>query len=163
MSWRRLLITLAVTVVAAAVVLPLSAWLSETVSIDCRRDASPPRCMIELSYRNHTELHAVDVAALVSATAFNRIQPDRDGGYDESWHLRVELRADGPSGKAGRIESAAGDRDAHRERARQINAFIATPSQPRLMIHFNDRSYRAALAWLLIATIAFGAYVLTRE
>jgi hypothetical protein len=31
------------------------------------------------------------------------------------------------------------------------------------MIHFNDRSYRAALAWLLIATVAFGAYVLTRE
>lgn len=163
MSLRRLLITLAVTGVAAALLLPLTAWLSETVSIDCRRDASPPRCTIELSYRNHTELHAVDVSALVGAAAFNRIQPDRDGGYDETWHLRLELRADGPSGKVGRIESAAGDRDAHRERARQINAFIATPSQPRLMIHFNDRSYRAALAWLLIATVAFGAYVLTRE
>ena len=162
MSLRRIVVALFAAALAAAVLLPLTAWLAETVSIDCRRSGSPPRCLLELSYRNHTELHAVDVAALVGASVVSRMRRDADGSMDETWHLRIEVRADGPSGKPGIIETAAGDREAHRARAGQINAFVATPAQSTLNMHFDDRSYRLGLAWILIATIAFGAYTLAR-
>ena len=43
MSLRRIVVALLAAALAAAVLLPLTAWLAETVSIDCRRSGSPPR------------------------------------------------------------------------------------------------------------------------
>ncbi len=155
---KRLAIVVLVAAATAAAVFPLTAWLSESFHIDCRRAGSPPRCVVEISRRGSTQLHAFDVARLAGAEVDSRIVRDSEGNVDETHHLRLLVHAESAAvSKPGRIDSAADSRQRHRERAEIVNRFVAQPGEPALKLAFDNRWDQRLAAWIVVLAATVGA------
>ncbi len=132
----------------AAVVFPLSLWLAESFHMDCRRgNAERFDCVVESSKRGRTRVYKIDHTMLRSAKLDIGQTVHTDGTVDQRHYLKLVLLK-------GDISTQDGDAKDIRQRAQQINTFIASPEQPSMRFTLSNRSYRLWFAALLVLAAA---------